>query len=101
VRIAGSVGSGFDPRRRDEKPDAREEPRQTLPVPVRPVRDSGPRIAPNVRPAATVVAQLVAGIEDVPEMRARRRADPGLGTSSYRTIATLAPAALKRKLRTI
>jgi hypothetical protein len=101
VRIAGSLGSSLDPQRRDEKSDARQRPAETLPVAVRPAPESDRRIAPSAKPAATVVAQLVAGIEDVPEMRARRRAEPGLGASRYRTMAGLGPAAVKRKLKTI
>ncbi len=101
MRITGSLGSGLDPRRHDGKADAREQPGQTLPAVVRPAHRVEKRIAPRVRPAATLVAQLVAGVEDVPEMRLRRRADPGVGAERYRAMAELGPQAPRAKTKLI
>ncbi len=100
MRITTSLGTGLDPRRRQDA-NGRERSAETLPAVVQPVRSTEKRLATSTRPAATLVAQLVAGVEDVPEMRLRRRADPDLGAARYRAVAKLGPAGPSSKTKLI
>jgi hypothetical protein len=55
------------------------------------IRDSDP--PPRTRPLCALIAQLVAGAENLPSARLRRRADPAESAGHYRAIARLAPEA--------
>jgi hypothetical protein len=46
----------------------------------------------RIRPAATLIAQLVATAEDLPSARARRRADPRASAERYRAVEELRAA---------
>jgi hypothetical protein len=55
----------------------------------------------RLRGHAQFLAQLVAGIEDMPATRVRRRADPETAIASYRSTAALAPEPPHIKIRSI
>ncbi|MEX2129133.1 MAG: hypothetical protein WD871_12955 [Xanthobacteraceae bacterium] len=97
MRISASFGTGVDPTRRDTVlvPKKAEEPLRAslpavVPAPDRPSDIAAPK---HVRPVAALLAQLVAGAEDLPATRIRRRADPGQSAQLYRAIDRLGPAA--------
>ena len=95
MRISTSASSGFQPPRREPCDSARAcaaPVRALLPAIVPPAEHAAPADAPQrTRPAAALLAQLVAANEDLPVSRVRRRADPAAGVRIYRTIADLAP----------
>jgi hypothetical protein len=50
-------------------------------------------LTPHARPLSALIAQLVAGAENLPTARLRRRADPAESAGLYRAVARLAPEA--------
>jgi hypothetical protein len=102
MRVSGKHGNGLDCGRRNAAPaPQRDEPQRAL-LPA--VVSSTPRVstaaAPGARPSATLLAQLVATVEQLPIARARRRADAQASAEVYRSIANLAPTPRKRASRT-
>ena len=66
--------------------------------------DAAPRgepAAPSTRPAAALVAQLLAQAEDMPATRARRRLEPAAGAEIYRAMAGFGPAVAPRATRSV
>jgi hypothetical protein len=105
MRIAASQSTGLDPGRRHNallapKP-ADELPRAALPA-VLPgqARNNAPAASRN-RPVPALLAQLIAGAEDMPNSRVRRRADPGASVDAYRAVSGLGPALPQAKSRFI
>lgn len=77
--------------------EAPEQPRVFLPAVIptnRPEHTSRPSL--NTRPTAALLAQILAGTEDLPGARAKRRIDPAEGLQIYRSIAGLGMAAPSR-----
>jgi hypothetical protein len=77
-----------------------------------PVRTALPAIIPTRAPESrtpttrnrtlsALIAQLIAGAEDMPSSRVRRRADPGAGMNAYQAVARLGPAPLPARSRLI
>lgn len=101
MRISASVGSGFDRPRHDvdQSVDSEEARRTSLPALIPEANRSAAASAAIVRPAATLLAQLVAGAENLPTSRVRRRADPQTGADTYRANAELAPLHRRRAVR--
>ncbi len=94
MRISASISSGLDLDQRDRTPAAAqradESIRSNLPSVI---EQAAPRCqpAPQGRPVAALVAQLVAHAEDMPVTRALRRADAGYGANAYQSVAELGP----------
>jgi hypothetical protein len=94
MQISASISTGPGLKRRDHTPapaQRAEEPvRSNLPAII---EQAAPRrrAAPQNRPVAALVAQLVAHAEDMPGSRARRRADAGYGANAYQSVAELGP----------
>jgi hypothetical protein len=93
MQISASLGSGLDRATRD--PDttivSKETTRASLPAIIPDsarVRVTAPR---GARPAATLLAQLVSTVENLPTSRARCRVDPKSGASAYQAVAGLSP----------
>jgi len=104
MQIAASQSTGLDLGRRHNAllaPKADELLRTALPtiVPGQ-VRNSAP-VAPRNRPVTALLAQLIAGAEDMPNSRVRRRADPGASVDAYRAVSGLGPALPQAKSRFI
>ena len=106
MRISASTGTGLGlgPRNAAAEPrgNAGEPLRAALPALVPQegrFRDSDPDR--RVRAVATLLAQLVAGAEDLPATRVKRRADPESGAECYRAIARLGAAKAPAKVRVI
>lgn len=105
MRITASNGASTGLSR--EKPSrtaygAPEQPRASLPAVIpanRVERAETPH--PNARPSAALLAQILAGAEDMPSARSRRRIDPAAGTGIYRSIADLGAHAPSRRDRAI
>jgi hypothetical protein len=71
-------------------------------LPARLSDDRADRLTPpRVRSAAPLVAQLLAGVADLPAARARRRAEPAQTAELYRSVGSLRPAVPRRITRTI
>ncbi len=94
MRISASISSGLGLDRRDQTPApvrrAEGLPRSNLPAVIEraaPHRQT----APQCRPVAALVAQLVAHTEDMPATRVLRRADAGYGANAYQSVAELGP----------
>jgi hypothetical protein len=94
MRISASISTGLGLDRRAHTP----APAHGVESPVRtnlPAVIETPALrrqaSPQGRPLAALVAQLVAHAEDMPETRARRRADAGYGTNVYQSVAELGP----------
>jgi hypothetical protein len=98
MRISASVGSGCDRPRPDinQPVDSEETRRTSLPALVPEATRSAAAPAVIIRPVATLLAQLVAGAENLPASRVRRRADPQTGADTYRATAELAPSHQRR-----
>jgi hypothetical protein len=94
MRISASLGSALDRAGRGSDPAITpdETARVSLPVLVPESARAELAATRNIRPAATLLAQLVAGAENLPTSRARRRADPQSSAGAYRTIADLGPS---------
>jgi len=93
MRISASIGGGFERPRHDidRSVDSEETRRTSLPALVPGANRSAAASTATVRPAATLLAQLVAGAENLPISRIRRRADPQAGADTYRATAERAP----------
>jgi hypothetical protein len=105
LRISASLGTGIDPARREPTfvPEKAVGPaRTTLPAVV-PAAGRNDDCAPSKqgRPVTALLAQLVAGAEDLPVTRLRRRADPGRSTELYRAVSSLGPAAVRHTIKMI
>lgn len=107
MQIATSQSAGLDLGRRHNAllaPKPAVEPlHAALPAVVpgpMPARNSPPMAIRN-RPVTALLAQLIAGAEDMPASRARRRADPNAGVEAYRAVASLGPARPQGKSRFI
>jgi hypothetical protein len=105
MRISPNLGTGIDPARRKPAsvPEQAVAPaRTTLPAVV-PGADRNDDWAPSKqgRPVTALLAQLVAGAEDLPATRMRRRADPGPSTELYRAVSGLGPAAVHHTVKMI
>jgi len=106
MRISASTGAGLGLGPRNAAAgsgsNAIEPVRRALPAlvpqPDR-FRDSDPDR--RVRAVATLLAQLVAGAEDLPATRAKRRADPESGAECYRAIARLGTGKAPVRIRVI
>jgi hypothetical protein len=106
MRISASTSSGFNLHPRDTGAGAREHAEQ-------PVRAALPAVVveqgnfqsaehgTRARTHAQFLAQLVAGIEDMPTTRIRRRADPETAIASYRSTAALAGELPHLRIRSI
>jgi hypothetical protein len=94
MRISASISTGLGLDRRAHTPapahGAESPVRSQLPAVIETPALRGQSPAP-ARSVAALIAQLVAHAEDMPETRARRRADAGYGTNAYRTVAELGP----------
>lgn len=96
MRVTASLHTGLDtsPRRRNPEDSGRQDPPRPASLPAvipsadRAVRDSAPS---RVRPPSPLLAQLVAGSENLPVARMRRRADPGTTAELYRSVAAGGP----------
>jgi hypothetical protein len=90
MQISASLGSGLDRATRD--PDTTIVSKETTLPAIIPdsarVRVTAPR---GARPAATLLAQLVSTVENLPTSRARCRVDPKSGASAYQAVAGLSP----------
>ncbi|MCC6949540.1 MAG: hypothetical protein IT539_17425 [Bradyrhizobiaceae bacterium] len=101
MRISASLSTGVGLHRRDtaagEAHEAANAAKPSLPavVPVPHDRRATASVH-RVRPAAALIAQLVAGAENLPVARTRRRADPQSTAKLYRTMSEL-PAAARRR----
>ncbi len=101
MRIAATSGSTIDSNRRNHSAIATAGIEPAPPasacalVPVRTGVHASERPASG-RPSAALLAQLVAGAQNLPTSRARRRADPGDGARLYRAVADLNAAARPR-----
>jgi hypothetical protein len=106
MRIAATFGPVIDSNRRNHSAPAttNTEPARPAPVcalvPVRTGTHATGQTASG-RPAAALLAQLVAGAQNLPASRARRRADPGDGARLYRAVADLDAASQPRTLRLV
>lgn len=104
MRISASISTGLGLDRRDRPPaparGAEPPVHANLPAVIDP---PAPRrqAAPQGRPVAGLVAQLVAHAEDMPGTRARRRADAGYGANAYQSVAELGPQRDRRTARVI
>jgi hypothetical protein len=105
MQIAASQSTGLDPGRRHNAllaPKAADESlRAALPA-VLPghARISTP-VPPRNRPLTALLAQLIAGAQDMPNSRVRRRADPGTSVDAYRVVSRLGPALPQARSRFI
>jgi hypothetical protein len=105
MRIVASEHTGLAFERRQNTlvaPETAAEPvRAGLPaiVPNRPPESRAP--SPRHRAVSALIAQLIAGAEDLPSSRVRRRADPGVGMDAYQAAARLGPVPLPGKSRFI
>jgi hypothetical protein len=101
MRISASVGSGCDRPRPDinQSVDSQAARGASLPALVPKATRSATAHAVIVRPVATLLAQLVAGAENLPASRVRRRTDPQTGADTYRATAELAPPHQRRAVR--
>ena len=61
----------------------------TVVAPVEPVRGAASGRDASSRPAPTLVAQLLAARENLPQARCLRRAEPADAAAAYRAAATL------------
>ena len=95
MQIAASQSTGLELGRRRNAlvPKAADESLHAALPAVVPgqARDSAP-LATRNRPVTALLAQLIAGAEDMPASRARRRADPGASVDAYRAVSGLGPA---------
>jgi hypothetical protein len=93
MRIPESLGARLQPtgRHRAEPAPAQEPIRPGLPA-LLPGHVSERGAALRTRPQAPLLAQLVATVENLPDARARRRADPAIGIACYQAMAALKPA---------
>jgi hypothetical protein len=73
-------------------PKPEETVRAGLPALVPGAERSNTLATAKNRPVTALIAQLVAGAEDLPASRARRRAEPSIGADAYRMVAGLGPA---------
>jgi len=94
MRIAASTSTGLNLHPRGAGADARDttEPpvRTTLPAVIaRPDNSLDTDRSASSRSNASFLAQLVAGAEDLPTSRVRRRADPATAIGCYLEIAGL------------
>lgn len=100
MRIAASLGAGLGFYRQDtgsgETRQAADAAKPALPAVPTPHDCRTVTSAYRVRPAATLVAQLVAGADNLPAARARRRADPQSAAKLYQAMSEL-PAAARRR----
>ena len=105
MQVHASPNAGLDLRRRQNAPSAPRAAGQALPpgLPAVIPADNRPSLAParSNRPVSALIAQLIAGAEDMPLARARRRADPAIGAESYRAVAGLGPALPHKKSRLV
>lgn len=106
MRISASTGTGLGLGPRNAEAGARgnagEPVRAGLPALVPQegqFRDSDPDR--RVRAVATLLAQLVAGAEDLPATRVKRRADPQSGAECYRAMASLGTGKAPVRIRVI
>jgi len=94
MRITATSGPVIDSNRRNQSAPATTRTESAAPVSANalvPVR-TGVRATDQLasgRPAAALLAQLVAGAQNLPVSRARRRTDPGDGARLYRAVAEL------------
>jgi hypothetical protein len=93
MRISGSSPSGADWPRRESAVPARAAAQLPALVPIANRDSTSAQWTPAARPLSALVAQLVAGAENLPVARARRRADPAESAAIYRAVASLAPEA--------
>jgi hypothetical protein len=105
MRIAASEHTGLAFGRRQNAliaPETAAAPvRSGLPAVVRHRASESRALAPRHRPVSALIAQLIAGAEDLPSSRVRRRADPGVGMDAYQAAARLGPVPLPGKSRFI
>lgn len=100
MKIAASSGASTGLSR--QKPsrtayEAPERPRSSLPAVIPATRtERADTPSPRFRPSAALLVQILAGAEDMPAVRAKRRIDPVEGSGIYRSIAELAPATSRR-----
>ena len=94
MRISTNPGTAIDPNRSHHSArapvtaEAKALASDCALVPVAVDRRFSKRSASS-RPAAAVLAQLMASAQNFPATRARRRADPGEGAKLYRAVASL------------
>jgi len=106
MRITATSGPVIDSNRRDQSAPTTTRTESAAPVstsalvPVRTGVRTTERLASG-RPVAALLAQLVAGTQNLPVSRARRRADPGDGARLYRAVAGLDAAAQPRTLHIV
>lgn len=105
MQIAASQSTGLDLGRRHNallapKP-ADELLRAALPAVVPGQARNNAPVATRNRPVPAFLAQLIAGAEDMPNSRVRRRADPGASVDAYRAVSGLGPALPQAKSRCI
>jgi len=106
MRISSSTSTGLSLHPRDTGAGARREAeppiRAALPaLIVQPGLQHGTDHSARVRAQAQFLAQLVAGIEDMPATRLRRRADPETVIDCYRAVAGLAAQPPHARIRQI
>jgi hypothetical protein len=98
-----SAGLGFERRHTAlvATESAAEPVRTALPaiIPTRAPESRTPTT--RNRPLSALIAQLIAGAEDMPSSRIRRRADPAAGMDAYQTAARLGRAPLPARSRLI
>lgn len=102
MRIQASVGTGINGRSQQSaspREAVAEAVRTNLPAVVPAPARPAMAHRPQVRPLATVIAQLAAGAGDHPFTRARRRAEPSEGASLYALAAAVTPQAQKTIIR--
>ena len=105
MQIAASQNTNLDLGRRHNallapKP-ADELLRAALPAVVPGQACNSAPVATRNRPVAALLAQLIAGAEDMPSSRVRRRADPGAGVDAYRAVSGLGSVLPQTKSRFI
>jgi hypothetical protein len=98
MRIAASPGSGGR-RDADPLPQRNDPQRPLLPAIIPSTRRVNAAGTPAARPAAALLAQLVAAVENLPIARARRRADAQTSAELYRSVANLKPVPRSRTSR--
>lgn len=106
MRITAQITAGPGPARHHGPPAAAREnagaaPRAALPAVIAEPRRDNPAAPRPTRPVTALLAQILAGAEDMPASRARRRADPAAGADAYRTMAGLGPDRPLRDVRSI
>lgn len=102
MRIEASIGAGIKGRSQQPSVPLEEAPQTAkaslpavIPMKLRPALERRPQI----RPLATVIAQLAAVAGDHPSTRARRRAEPFEGANLYGLATAVTPQAPQTTIR--